>query len=95
MKPQPEEWEERYFEKYGGLITHPLANGLKHFIASELSKARESERESIRRAVEKLKIKGKRYQKYEIGSTQHTCDIGYNNAIDEIVDILTSTKPEL
>lgn len=28
-----------YYEKYGGLITHPLANGLKDFLTSKLSQA--------------------------------------------------------
>ncbi len=33
LRKESKTWQERYYEQFGRLITHPLANGLKDFIS--------------------------------------------------------------
>lgn len=52
----------------------------------------EQKRKELINEVRKLKIFGNRLKEFEVGTVQHTLDTGYNNAVDEILFLLTVDK---
>lgn len=62
-------WEKRYWERFAGIATHPLANGLKDFIAAERQRAVETTRAEERvRAMEilsKIYLQSKKLETFD------------------------------
>ncbi len=85
-------WEKRYWEKYGRLATHPLANGLKDFIQQEISKAIEAERARVVEMIDsKIQEAQERYNEF----TPNLKMAEESNAEAYVIAILKELKSRL